>query len=128
MNIIIKTILHNEQRYPTCGDWWLDKKGDLQIRVSSLGDPYMEYLVASHELREFMVCKRRGITQKQVDAFDIQYEKDRARGKYTLDQEPGNDPDAPYTRPHRYATAVEMIDAEILGVDWPDYNNKVMSL
>ena len=128
MNINIKTIPHKEQRYETCGDWWFAKNGDLEIRVSDLGDWRMEYLISSHEIREALLCKYRGILEKDVTAFDLKYEKDRERGKYTLDQEPGDDPDAPYGKEHRYATSIEMIDAQQFDVNWGDYNIKVMSL
>ena len=37
MNITIKTIAHDKQRYDTVGDWWFDDEGDLQIRVSRVG-------------------------------------------------------------------------------------------
>lgn len=128
MKINIETIPHKNQRYPTVGDYWIEKNGDIQIRVSDIGNRYYEYLVASHELRELILCIKRGIAFDKIDKFDTQYEKDRERGKYTLDQEPGNDPDAPYKKEHQYATAIEMIDAQMLDVDWAEYNNKVMSL
>ena len=64
MNITIKTIQHSKQRYDTCGDWWFDKKGNLQIRVSDMDNWKYEYLVGDHEVREALLCKDRGITQK----------------------------------------------------------------
>lgn len=128
MNISIKTIPHKSQRYETCGDWWWTKNGDLEVRVSDLGDYRMEYLIASHEVREALLCKYRNIKEEDVTKFDLKFEEDRNRGKYTLDQEPGMDPDAPYKKEHFYATSIEMIDALEFGVDWGEYNNKVMSL
>ena len=77
MNINIQTIPHDQHRYPTCGDWLLDESGNLQIRVSDMGNTDYEALVALHELVEVLLCKKRGITTEQVDVFDKQYEKDQ---------------------------------------------------
>ena len=39
MKIVIETIPHAQQRYPTCGDWYTDDSG-LHIKVSEeMGDP-----------------------------------------------------------------------------------------
>ena len=38
MKITIDTIPHNQQRYPTVGDWAFDSNGNLIIAVSDLGD------------------------------------------------------------------------------------------
>ena len=75
MNITIKTIQHNRQRYDTCGDWWFDKKGNLQVRVSDMNNWKYEYLVADHEVREALLCKDRGVTQKEVDEFDMGWQR-----------------------------------------------------
>lgn len=34
MRILIETIPISEMRYPTCGDYWYDKEGVLQVRVA----------------------------------------------------------------------------------------------
>lgn len=75
MKITIETIPYDQQRYPTVGDWTFDKEGNLLIRVSGMGDWRKEALVAVHELVEVLICKQRGITQEQVDKFDMDFEK-----------------------------------------------------
>lgn len=125
MNITIKTIPHDKQRYPTCGDWWFDKSGDLQLRISDMGNPEYESLVALHELVEVMLCKKRGITAEQVDAFDMAFEKAREEGN---DDEPGDDPKAPYRKEHFFATNIECLMAGELGVDFKEYEAAVNAL
>jgi hypothetical protein len=36
LHIVIETIDHSKQRYPTVGDWQIDKAGNLQITVSRI--------------------------------------------------------------------------------------------
>lgn len=128
MNITIKTIPHNEQRYPTCGDWWDDEQGNLEIRVSDMGNPDYEALVALHELVEVLQCRKRGITTAQVDVFDKQFEKDREAGLRGPEDEPGDDPQAPYRREHFFATNIERLVSGELDVDWNDYANSIYAL
>jgi len=118
MKVVIETIPHDQQRYPTVGDWtW---EGDtLKIFISEMGDWRYEMLVAFHELAECLICKQRGITQGSVDTFDIAYEVKRQDGD---DSEPGDDPSAPYYQEHQFATCVERLLALQLGVDWKTYD------
>ena len=125
MNVTIKTIPHSEQRYETVGDWWEEKDGSLQIRVSKLGNWKYEMLIAVHELVEVLICKYRGITTAQVDKFDMDYEKKRPFG--SLD-EPGDDPKAPYRNEHCIATGIERVLAACLGVSWKKYESTLEKL
>lgn len=128
MNISIKTIPHADQRYRTCGDWWITPDGDVEIRVSQTGDWREEALIAFHELREILVCKHRGITTEAVDDFDIQYEKDRDAGLHGPEEEPGNDPKCPCREEHMAATQAERALAYDLDVVWNEYGNHILSL
>ena len=128
MNIAVKIIPNSEQRYPTVGDWWFTESGDLEIRVSKMSDWRYECLVAFHELCEVLICKHLGITQEAVDAFDVQFEKDRESGLHSETEEPGDHKDAPYRVQHFIATNCERILALALGVNWADYDNEVVSL
>ena len=125
MNIQIKTIPHNEQRYDTVGDWWWTPDGDLEIRVSDMNNWKYETLVAFHELAEVLLCKDRGIKQEDVDNFDIEFEKNRPEGNT---DEPGNDVNAPYKNEHKLATQLEFILAGGLNVDWDLYDKTVNEL
>lgn len=116
--IIIDAVKQEDQRYDTTGDWFFDpSNGDLHIRVTG-GDALDEdeaFLVALHELIEVKLCQRDGITQGAVDAFDMQFEKDRAAGLHEEDAEPGDHKDAPYREQHRKAMLVEHLTAILLG-------------
>lgn len=129
MNVSIKVIPHKEHRYPTVGDWWFDaSKSTIEIRVSDMNNWRYEMLVAVHELIEVLICKHKGITTKQVDKFDMQFEKERAQGKHPDYAEPGDQPKAPYRDQHCIATGVERILAACLGVCWEHYAQAIESL
>jgi hypothetical protein len=120
MNVKIETIPHDQQRYPTVGDWLFDNNGDLVIHVSELSDWRLEMLVAVHELVEVLICKHRGISQEAVDAFDMKFED--------KENEAGDDPSAPYVREHCLATSVERLLAAELGVSWKKYEEELDAL
>lgn len=124
MKIIIETVPHDEQRYPTVGDWfWLDNI--LHIVVSDLGNFEMEAAVAVHELIEVLLCRHRGISQSEVDNFDEEYEARRPEGDIS---EPGDSPTAPYHKEHCFATGVERLLISELDIPWQQYDNKINSL
>jgi len=114
MNIRIEFIPAAEQRYDTWGDWFYDEKGDLVIKVSNdvEGMPTADhqFLVALHELIEVKLCEKRGITQKMVDAFDM------SEPALSSEGEPGDLPDAPYRKEHRFAMIIEHLMAHELGL------------
>src|ERR1700752_2174139 len=116
--IKIITVPHKLQRYNTIGDW-LFIKNNLSIIVSRLGNEEMEFLIGVHELVEAYLCRSVGISQQQVDKFDMGF-----KGK----GEPGNNKKAPYRRQHAVATRIEKILAFQLGIDWKDYSNRIETL
>lgn len=128
IKIIIETIPHESQRYPTVGDWFEDADGALHIKVSDMGNDDYALLVAIHEIHEFWLCKKRGITDEVVTAFDVQFEKDREAGIHGENDEPGDHPDAPYRKEHFFATTLERAFALEMGVDWNEYDKAVMGL
>ncbi len=97
----------------------------LHIKVSQELPPDEALLVALHELVEVTLCKKRCITEAQVDAFDMAYEKNRTKGDHS---EPGDHPDAPYRKEHFFATNIERLMAAELGVDWETYENHIGAL
>jgi hypothetical protein len=125
MNICVQAIPHKEQFYNTVGDWRWDKEGTLQIRVSKMSDWRYEACVIIHELVEAALCKYSGVGQKQVDRFDIAFEKNRKEGD---ESEPGDSPEAPYRTQHCIATGVEKIVAAFLGVVWKSYESEINAL
>jgi hypothetical protein len=120
MKILITTIPHAAQRYPTVGDWvWSGDGETLTITVSQMGSRRYEALVAVHELVEALLCREHGISTATADAFDR---------TYSGDGEPGFAPDCPYRREHTEATVVEMHLAVAMGVDWDEYDAAVSAL
>lgn len=97
----------------------------LQIRVSDMGNEDYESLVALHELVEVLLCQKRGITTEEVDAFDKAFEAARPDGN---NDEPGDDPKAPYKKEHFFATNIEKLMSAELGVDWTAYEAAINRL
>jgi hypothetical protein len=125
MKIIIETIPHASQPYPTCGDWRTDSDGVLRINVSEeIGDKYA-FLVALHELVEVRLCQLRKISTEEVDKFDKAYEATRPDGD---NSEPGDSPDAPYRDEHFFATSIERLMALEMGVNWAEYEAAINKL
>lgn len=125
MNIVITTIPHDKQRYPTVGDWEFFGDEQLVIRISEMGNWKYEVLVALHEMIEVLLCKDRNIKQEDVDKFDIFYEHNRPEGDVS---EPGDSPQAPYRKEHFFATNIERLMAAELNVDWGEYDKTVINL
>ena len=123
LNISIGTIDHKLQRYSTCGDYYkidinqnlLDQKEIDIIRISEMGNPKYEFLVALHEIVEMFLTQERGITEKSISNFDVEFEARNLKG------EPGDHPNAPYRKEHKFATKIEKMMAKELGVNWKKY-------
>lgn len=128
MEIHIKTIPIESMRYPSCGDYWYDDLGILQVRVADMGDEFYEKMVVIHELIEEAITKKRGITEQQIMDFDLYYEKRREQGLVPEDSEPGFDQHAPYKKEHTFATSVEMGMCALAEEDWNTYDKIVNEL
>ena len=124
------TIPHVMQAYPTCGNWQFTEDGIVVIFVSEeIGQPSVG-LVGIHELVEVFLCSRgltmsrdeEGLLTANVDKFDKEYEGDLA------DEEPGDDPKAPYHIEHSIATVVERLLCAKLGGAWKEHDDRVESL
>src|ERR1017187_2793580 len=122
MKIIIDTIPHEQHRNTTVGDWFYDADGTLHIKVSALSDWRREALIYVHELIEVLLCKHKGVLQQSADEFDLDFEARRLEGN---EDEPGDDPAAPYVKQHCLATGVERILAAELGVKWKEYEQEL---
>lgn len=123
MNIIIKVIPESEQRDEVNGaDWFFDQNGDLQVRVSPLSDWRYEVLLGIHEAVEAVLCKYDGVTQAQVDEFDLEFDKTHA-----FDVNAGDEPGAPYMIQHSVATAIERMMAAHMSVCWKIYDDELAS-
>lgn len=121
MDITIKVIPESEMRPNASGaDWFWDKDGNLQVRVSPLSDYRREILLAIHETVEAIMCYYNGVTQESVDAFDAEYDK-----THSADLNAGDDPAAPYQHEHCLATAIERILCAELRVNWESYDREL---
>lgn len=134
MNINIRTIPHKSQRYETIGDWIFDKGKLSKIFVSKFKNEDMEFLVAIHEFIEAYLLSKRGVSQEEVDEFDMWYEEARDLGvaacgcKIRPGDEPGFDVHAPYRNEHAFATSIEKKLAKKLNVDWEKYEQEINNL
>lgn len=128
LNIHIKTIPHPEQRYPILGDYWRDKQGKQQLRVSDLGNDDYAFMIAVHELVEWYLTEKRGIKEEDIKAYDEMFEEERLKGIQTDEADPGMDPRAPYRKEHAFATEIEKQLATELGVDWEKYSEKINTI
>ena len=133
LNVSIESLDHSDQRYDTCGDWYYgatsQNEGELYIKVSQLPSRREMFLVAIHELIEAFLCECAGVTEKQVDAFDLMF-NDHKEGDWGEDMpiEPGDDTRAPYYHQHQIATGIERILAAEAQVDWLEYERHIQEL
>lgn len=125
MRINIEVIPHEQQRYPTVGDYWMED-GVQQVRVSHLPDWRYEILVAVHEIVELAITRHRGIPEGVISQFDVEFEK--LRESRLRSGEPGDHPDSPYRREHFFATNLERLLAGELDVNWFAYEEYVDGL
>ena len=116
MNIIIETRpSFKEMRYPTSGDYF-ERDGALVFQIAESGNAVYDRLVLIHEMIEQLLCEKAGISNEQIDEWDMAYKEQG---------EPGDHPKAPYYRQHGIATGIERIIAAELGIDWWDYDSTV---
>lgn len=116
--IRVEEIPHEDQRYPTCGDWqFID--GCLVIRVSRTSDDRYSYLLAIHEAIEAILCWNDLVYEKDVDKWDKEYKGDG---------EPGEVLGCPYYVQHMIASIIENYLAKSLRVNWDDYEKEIDSL
>lgn len=124
MLFYVEAIPHKNQRYETCGDWQFLPNG-LHVSVSDTGDRMSNMLVALHEIVEAILCEANGVSEKDVDRFDMEYEAKRTDS--SLD-EPGDEPSSPYHKQHKVADLVERMVALQAGVNWEEHNARVEAL
>lgn len=103
-------------------DWFWTHEGNLEVQIAPMSDWRYEMLLAVHELTEAIMCKHNGVSQKQVDEFDKEYDK-----THDTDCNAGDDSAAPYKLEHCYATAIERILCGAMGVDWKHYDDELAS-
>ena len=114
-DIIIKIIPHGRQRYETEGDYWVDEKGALQIRISEFDNPDVSIRIAIHEIMEAWRCAKRGLNFADIDTFDLDHPVD----------DPGLLKCCPYHTEHMQSMDIERLLCFQDGVDVEGHYNSV---
>jgi hypothetical protein len=122
--IIIKPVEPENQRYNTVGDYIYDAEDDTMIIfVSRMSNWRSELAVAIHELFESTKCLADDLDFREIDMFDMTYEK--FREPEDLTSEPGDSTSAPYHSQHVAATFVEREACSKLGLAWLEHEKIV---
>ncbi len=114
--IHILTKRPEEMRYETIGDWQTMREHNIdyetKISITEMGDKRMEFCLALHELIEWFLCEVNGVTEKQVDSWDM---------SHLESDDPGSENGAPYYEQHHLAIAFENLMAKLLHLNWERY-------
>jgi hypothetical protein len=117
--IIAEAINHQSQRYNTPADYEEFANGVWGFNVSKMNiDSELALLV--HELIEWRLTQKAGISEPEIARFDIESGLD----------DPGASRKAPYHKQHVPAERIERRVLKELGVSWKDHieaQDKVMS-
>ena len=123
--IKIESIDHGDQRYDTVGDYYKEKSlGFWRFYLSRTNSDF-EFLVLIHELIEWYLTQKRGITEARITKFDKAFEKKRKPGNFS---EPGFAKDCPYKKEHAFATRIEKLVGKELGINWDKYDSLINEL
>lgn len=134
LNIAIWEREHRLQRYNTVGDYYRVRGSDDGVEdidviaVSELSDRREMLLIAIHELIEMALCQTAGVTNEEIDKFDMSRNISGEPGNHDYTGEPGDDPNAPYYRQHQIATGVERLLAAEMHVNWNTYEQHINAL
>ncbi len=109
MRIVIESKPLADMRYDTWGDWQWLPGGTLHVTVADPCPPNSAWLVGTHEMIEAWLCRAVGITEQQVDDFDM---------NYTGDGDAGDDPASPYHKQHCIAAGIERMLCAALDIPW----------
>ena len=115
MKAEIRTIPHRCQRYNTLGDYRV-LEGIMRIWVSEMGNEDYNFLIGVHELIEFYLTQRVGISEESITNFDVHHPE--------LD-DPGSSALAPYHKEHMLALKIEKQLAKFMGVNWSNYERRM---
>ena len=113
--IVLQSIPYKSMRYPSLGDYFMSEDGDtlfIYVAEDDGIEPIPEFeqqLILLHELTEYWLCQKDGVTIEQIDAFDLKPENQG-------DFEPGDLPDSPYREQHRKAMIIEHMLAMFMGI------------
>lgn len=112
--VVMQSLPFEKMRYETYGDYH-ESNGAVRIDVVKQDNPLYEWLIAIHELVEYVLVKARKISISQIEEFD----------QTCQSTDPGDDTAAPYYHEHQVATIVEKIVCNELGIKWHDYTKEI---
>ncbi len=127
MNYRINVKKRKEMRYPTAGDYYENKYGDMIVEICKQSNPDYEFCIMIHELIEEYITRKRGIKEQEIMDFDLQFEAEREEGLHSDTAEPGIDFRAPYRKEHIFAENIERLIAAELNIDWELYGREIIS-
>lgn len=123
-DIIIKTVPSEKIRNGGVGDY-LETDQAIFIYSSPQDNEDYEALIKIHELIEFLLTRKRGISEESIDTYDRFWELANKQG-LTVAQEPGDEPtNTVYRLEHNIAVDIERILCRELGYNFDDYNNSL---
>lgn len=125
MKIVIHSVPQENIRSNQSGDWWVHGNAQCTVHVLDTLSLHSQLAVAIHELIEGFLCREHLVTDEMVCRFDDQYEAEREQGKHKDEDEPGDDPAAPYRQEHMAATHVERAVCHALGLSWADHEQAI---
>lgn len=123
--IEVEFIDADKQRYPTAGDYWEDED-TIYFKITKQENSDYEALILLHELIEYVLTTKRGISEPSISQYDIDWNQTNEKGLCVGD-EPGNEPGCIYAKEHRFSENLERLMALELGVDWFKYNDSIIS-
>jgi hypothetical protein len=113
-----KTLLRNDG----LGDYYETPEGDWNVLAVAMKNALHSQLILTHEFVEVILIQAAGIPEPVIDAWDAYFEVLRAHGLVGPDDEPGDDPRAPYYKQHQVASKIERIVCEEgFDLSWDEY-------
>ena len=124
MIVEIKSTPQSGIRSNQSGDWYYDDDS-ITVHVLETLPPESQLAIAVHEMTEAFLCRRAGISDDAIVAFDDQYEREREEGKHPNNTEPGDAEDSIYLSQHQAATHCERAVCHALDLAWAEHDRSV---
>ena len=125
-DIIIKTVPASKIRNGGVGDYY-ETDNSIHILVAEQTNPDYEVLIGFHELIEFILTRKRGISEQDIDTYDRFWELRNKQGLVNC-PEPGEDAsNTIYRTEHSIAIDLERILCRELGYNFEDYNKQLIN-
>ena len=132
VHVEMEVIPYKDMNYSTPADYqtYCNSKGEEGwfIQSAKTRDWRYHILLMLHEFVELALVQHRNIKIKDIEKFDLLFEKEYAKGLQKAEDEPGNDKRACYYKEHQFASKVEKLMAKELDVDLGAYDTELMRL